>query len=260
VASFYDVVQYVADPVRNERINIGVLTYGDGRVRSLFLQNWQRVRQFAGRDVAFLRDIAHDAQKWDERAVKRLASQWTGSVQISEPSVSTLPPDELLVDAGFRYLVDRATAERGYRSKADVVKIVRKRIREKLVERLGAVGRAFLREKNYPLPGLHMPYEFDACVGNGHPIFAAQGLSFEVPETRRLDKDISATAWLIEDVKRITPDFPIGVVALRPKTPNGMYESAIRTFKELSAEIVAEEDLSSWATRMVDSVPAHGPQ
>ncbi len=37
MASFYSVVQYVPDAVRDERINIGVLTFGDGRVRHLFV-------------------------------------------------------------------------------------------------------------------------------------------------------------------------------------------------------------------------------
>lgn len=261
--SFYAIVQYGPDPVRNEQVNIGVLAYGDGRVRSLFLRNWRRVRQFADKDVSFLKDIAHDAQHWDEAAVKRLASQWTGTVQITEPSASILPPDELLVDAGFRYLVEPASAKRGYRGKADAVRIIRHRVREKLMEKMGPVGRKLLRERDYLLPGKHMAYQCDLSVGNGRPIFAAQGLSFELPETRHLAKEISATAWLIEDVRAASPDFPIGVMAIRPRPSDGealeeTYGRAVRTFTELGATVF-EEDGMQWVDRMVGMVPMPGP-
>ena len=42
------IIQYVPDAVTNERINIGVLVLHEGRVKSLFLHNWNRVKQFAG--------------------------------------------------------------------------------------------------------------------------------------------------------------------------------------------------------------------
>ena len=37
-------------------------------------------------------------------------------------------------------------------------------------------------------------HKFDVTVANGKPYFAAQGISFEVPETRFLEKELSSTA------------------------------------------------------------------
>jgi hypothetical protein len=256
MASFYSVVQYVPDAVREERVNIGVVVFGAGRVRSLFVQRFGRVRQFAGKDVSFLKDVAAEAKHWDEKTIRHLASHWTGSVQLTAPSASLLSTDDLLHDVARRYLVEQAAAERGYRVKSDAVRLVRRRVREKLVDRLGAAGRALLKDRDYPLRGEHMAYEFDISVGNGEPLFAAQGLSFEVPSARTLDKDISATAWLVEDVKRVNKDFPIGVVVLPPAEDNETFQKAKNIFQELRAEVVSEHDLSGWAEKMVNRIPA----
>lgn len=255
MASFYSVVQYVPDAVRDERINIGVVAFGGGSVLHLFVENFSRVRHFCGRDVSFLRDVAFDAKNWDEHAVRQLAESWTGSVQVTKPAPSLLSPDELLIDSASRYLIEESPAERGYRVKSDAVRLIRRRIREKLVDRLGTAGRALLRDRNYPLKGQHMAYEFDVSVGNGKPLFAAQGLSFEVPISRKLDKDISATAWLVQDVKRAHNDLPIGVVVLPPSNKSDNFDQAIRTFDELGAEVVYEHELSRWADSMVQRIP-----
>jgi Protein of unknown function (DUF3037) len=55
---YYSVVQYLPDPVTDERVNIGVITYGDGGIRCRFLRTWTRVRMFGGEDVSFLREFA----------------------------------------------------------------------------------------------------------------------------------------------------------------------------------------------------------
>ncbi len=236
----------------DERINVGVIVTDNGRVRSLFLGRWQRVKQFSGKDVAFLKDVERDARNWDEAAVARLASQWTGSVQFTEPRFTTLPLDEALLDAAKRYLFVTATETQGYRDKSTAVLLVRRRIREKLIEKLGTSGRALIKGPKYELKGQHSAYEFDVSVGNGQPYFAAQGISFEVPNTRRLQKEIASTAWLIEDVKRESPDFPIGVAVLPPKQNAGNasrdnYQEAVAIFQGLSADVIEEPQFSNWA-------------
>src|SRR3954471_19980759 len=93
------VVQYVPDAVMNERINVGVVVLDAGKARALFLSKWQRVRSFAGHDVSFLRELEHESRHWDEPTVRRLASQWTGSIQFTSPRFTLLRPDEAVVDA-----------------------------------------------------------------------------------------------------------------------------------------------------------------
>ena len=115
-----------------------------------------------------------------------------------------------------------------------------------------------IKGPSYQLKGRHLPYEFDISVGNGRPLFAAQGISFEVPSTRRLDKEIAATAWLIEDVKLEEPDFPILVGALPPKErfDGDIYEKASALFSELGADVIGEDGISSWAEEQLMSLPS----
>src|SRR5579885_3191655 len=40
MASFYTVVQYVPDPVADERINAGVIVFSRDRVAARFVKNW----------------------------------------------------------------------------------------------------------------------------------------------------------------------------------------------------------------------------
>ncbi len=103
-----------------------------------------------------------------------------------------------------------------------------------------------------------MEHQFDLAVGNGHPIFAAQALSFQIPETRKLDKEVSAAAWIVQDVKQQLPDLPIGVVVSPPRQANARYRDAVAAFRELNAEVVEEGALDAWADRMADLVPPPG--
>jgi len=44
--------------VIDERINTGVIVFGDGRLQTRFLRDWRRVRQFGSEDITFLLDFA----------------------------------------------------------------------------------------------------------------------------------------------------------------------------------------------------------
>ena len=59
MTSHYSIVQYVPDPIADERINVGVIATGEnGTVRVRFLGHWQRVHQFGRGDVSFLQEFA----------------------------------------------------------------------------------------------------------------------------------------------------------------------------------------------------------
>ena len=56
--SYYSVIQYVPNPIADERINIGVIAFDDRTVLVHFLKNWNRVRNFGGEDIGFLLEFA----------------------------------------------------------------------------------------------------------------------------------------------------------------------------------------------------------
>jgi hypothetical protein len=84
MAAFYTVVPYVPDPVRDERLNIGVLVFGDGQVRSRFVDNWHRVRNFGEERIDFLRSFARSADRLTEEEVRRVARTWHSSIRPGE--------------------------------------------------------------------------------------------------------------------------------------------------------------------------------
>jgi hypothetical protein len=253
--SYYSIVQYIADAAKDERVNIGIVTFGDGRVVPLFTNNWARIKHFMRIDVNWLKDVARDARQWDEEFIRELAANPCGSIHLTEPSASLLNPEDLAFFVGQRLLTEDPINQRGYQRKSDVVRIVKSRVREKLRNRFGVAGSALLREQNYPFQGQRMEHQFDLAVGNGQPIFAAQALSFQIPETRKLDKEVSAAAFIVQDVRQNRPNFPIGVVVSPPRQNNQRYNDAIAAFTDLGAEVVQELNLDAWADRMADLVP-----
>ncbi len=123
--SFYSVVRYVPSSLAEEFVNVGVVSFGDGKVRGRFLENWSRVERFAD-----LKSLTHarEFQEWvegsmvegglsdarmkpiDEATVLRISTEWHGSVQLSEPRGSLLTADELLENVAPIFLMSRPPA------------------------------------------------------------------------------------------------------------------------------------------------------
>ena len=104
MVSYYTVVQYYPDPIADERINIGVIVFGDGQLRSHFLQDWRRVEQFGGEDISFLHDFARRTEAWDETTLKDCMGRWKRSIQFREPLPSLLEPENLLDEMARLFL------------------------------------------------------------------------------------------------------------------------------------------------------------
>ncbi|WP_082803678.1 MULTISPECIES: DUF3037 domain-containing protein [unclassified Anabaena] len=123
MASKYSVIQYVPDPVADERINIGVVAFNHNTVRVRFVKNWDRVRDFSWQNIQFLKDFAHDMEheakkgllfsddqfsglSYEERILK-IARGWINTIQFTEPRGSLNTVDELLEDISSIYLHER---------------------------------------------------------------------------------------------------------------------------------------------------------
>ncbi|MEM9544071.1 MAG: DUF3037 domain-containing protein [Cyanobacteria bacterium P01_E01_bin.42] len=70
MASRYSIIQYVPDPIAEERINIGVLVFDRQNVKVHFLSNWKRVRYFGRQeDIRTLKSFAERMQKSAEQGL-----------------------------------------------------------------------------------------------------------------------------------------------------------------------------------------------
>lgn len=123
MASKYSVIQYVPDPIADERINIGVIAFDNQNIRVRFFQNWlswKRVQIFGMEDIKFLKDFAHRMEKnvkegylfsednlnevSYQEIISKIAQEWINSIQITEPRGSLDSVDDLIEDIANIYL------------------------------------------------------------------------------------------------------------------------------------------------------------
>jgi hypothetical protein len=127
MASYYSIIQYVPNPIANERINIGVLIFDDKEIKVKFLKNWNRVKNFCMGDITFLRDFESQMQEAVSQGLlfpgdplldqprqdrlQRVSESWMNSVQFTEPNFSLKPVDKLLEDSIKKYLIEPVPSE-----------------------------------------------------------------------------------------------------------------------------------------------------
>ncbi len=271
MASFYSVVQYLPDPVIDERINVGVVVFGDGQVRSRFLRDWHRVRAFRGGDITFLREFADQfSQKQEvmevtglrprvsEDRVREIAGNWTNCIQLCEPKASLLNADALLDDVASRFLRDRRAPARGFRDRRAAVRLAEETLRVEMEERLGESARN-LTHRNHRVRGNAGEYEFDLVITRGAQVLVAvSALSFELGNLPEIERHLSATAWELDDVRRYNPSTRRALVVLPPTRDfmRPVFERAEAICDELKAAFVPEAALRAWAQRTAKQVQA----
>ncbi|MEG4274709.1 MULTISPECIES: DUF3037 domain-containing protein [unclassified Microcoleus] len=275
MASRYSIVQYVPNPIADERINIGVVAFDDNDVRVQFLNNWSRVQAFGREDIHFLRDFAKrmnfaasegllfpgdepDGTPKHER-LKKIAQGWINSIQFTEPHGSLDNVENLLEDIAQTYLVN-VVPTKTKRNRQDAARITTSIIRKTLISYDDKPALKEMLKNDFPVKGSHKEHKFDAVVANGQPYFAAHGISFEVHIPESLQDSIS---WMISDVKESDPKLPIGIVALPPKQEwqdyeklNKLYQTTISTYRDLGAEVLQENEVQPWASQTIDKLVA----
>lgn len=267
--SRYSVVRYVPDPLREEYINIGVvLTTDDGSFSDCrFLQNWKRPRDFAHRDVTFLKDVAADfgvrvnrqPQLLDSGATNslslhRLAEEWQNVVRLSTPRTSVASdPARLLDELYVQYVAPvQGRTNRG-RDKRHAVRLARDELRQALAER-DALEQVSISQ-NEVFHGQADFHEFGLIVRNGKPLAGVEALSFELPPSRDIDKDIESTAWAIRDVRDRYPEMLLSVVMLPPAGDRKDYVRARTVYEGMHARVATPDNLTEWAAETASKIP-----
>lgn len=260
----YTVVHYLPRPLSGERINVGVIAWSGDRIAARFLGDWRRVRTFGAEDIDFLRDFARrveesaetalslpgiTAGKLDEAQLRKFIGSWVNSIQFSEPGSSVKSPSEVVEEVAPIFL--RKPQRRGRRPRN------RRFAAMFAVQTISAAVRQVTQRspqefvhRNQLLRGKLDEHQFDVVVSNGGPLFAAQGLSFELPDTATLSRELEATAWAIDDVRKGKPKLPLGVVALPPRGKSILFKRATKIFAGLGADLMTDRDLDKWAKQV----------
>ncbi len=268
--SYFSVVEYLPDPLTDERVNIGVIVFGEGRARSRFLNNWQRVKAFSQTDTGFLKEFARDVEKstaaqlglpgignrpsLDLADLQEISRSWLNAIQLTEPKASLKTPDELLELVASRFLKEPRREKRGFRDRRAAASLAIRHVATALRARGEGLDQKVLK-KQFVIRGKLDEHCFDVAAANGKPFFAARALSFETPDSDDLRKDIDSTLWALDDVRNKTKRLPLAVVALPPKGRSSTFARAAKVFEALDARLVTDETVSGWATEVAKRVP-----
>jgi DUF3037 family protein len=273
--SRYCIVRYVPNPLTEERINVGIIAYDDAQVRVRFLERWNRVRHFAGRDITFLRELARDleAAVGEQRllavgsdpitlhgsAIERMAAKWINLVQLSEPRASLAPVDQVLNEMTALFLAEGQEHPREFRDHRYARRYLQQGVRRALEQRLDPTQVTALLGGT-TVRGSHQEHSFDIVIANGATYGAGSGLSFEAPEvTKGLQMTADALAWSIDDVHQREPRLPLAVAVLPPAraTPDSrrLYSQSVRIYRELGAEVLSPAQITAWARKIAAKLP-----
>lgn len=274
----YSVVQYVPDPLAEERINIGIIAVGETEIASRFLENWARVECFAGgADISILKAFAAEVSAaspaqlgmgWVQSGEQLTADsltvifrRWTNAIQFTEPAASLRPPHAVLDALSPRFLripcepSEAAPPERR-RSRSAAASIAHSAvfaaIQMQRLENVQVRWRAWLA-------GALEEYLYDSVAENSVPIMAAQGLSFEGGGSDDLERSIDAMGQAIRDVRDRIPMLPIGVVALANSEDEESkpFKRATHLFESYGARLLREHEAQSWAIESAAAYQAH---
>jgi hypothetical protein len=274
MVSRYSVIQYVPNPVADERINVGILAFDDERVQVHFLSSWDRVRCFGQReDVSILKDFAQQMQAAagsgllfpgdpsgpapNHERLLAVAHGWMNGIQFTEPRGSLASVDHLLEEMVQTYLLETDHRPKP-RDRQFAARLATTHVRNLLKQQFDKDAVKDLLRTNYELSGHHKNHKFDVTVANGKPFFAAHGISFEVQTSEAL---MDSLAWMILDVKESRPEFPLAVVALppRPDVPDHkrlmkLYDSTTNTYQELGAKVLDETGVDPWVSQQIEQM------
>jgi hypothetical protein len=161
MTSRYSIIQYVPNPIADERINIGVIVFDEEIIKVHFLRSWERVKAFGKEDIRFLRDFAarmvkaskdgllfphYDSNNELSRVdrVRKVSREWANSIQLTEPRGSLENIESVFQDVISTYLVDEIPPQKNThgdeisqkRSNCIVMSIPQKRLRSRLTKSL----------------------------------------------------------------------------------------------------------------------------
>ncbi|WP_158633390.1 DUF3037 domain-containing protein [Tautonia sociabilis] len=263
MAAFYTVIQFVPDPVADERVNAGVIVFDGERVRARFIENWGRLQRFGNKDVGFLRNFAREfldrcqdsvpEGRVTEQTIRDMASTWSSLIQLTPPRGSLLDLDALLRDAEDRFLAnDRRTGTRPF-TKHHMKKFAIEAARLAFVQRGGPEARRLVR-RDFAITGEVEEHPFSLAIANGRPFVAAEVFSFVGADVKSQEKDVRATAWAFDDVRKRHRDMALAALVLRGEEPTPAFEDAQKVFGSLDVEVVLKDSVDEWADRVAGRV------
>ncbi len=280
--TYFTVAQYIPDPIANERINIGIIVFGDGQIRSRFLRNWRRVAQFAQEDIAYVHEFTEriedaaiasvsraiqppipglpSTQPLDENMLRRIIREWSNSIQFAPPEASLEEPEVLLTTLVETFLKEPAAKQAQFRDRQAAARLAVKVVRDAVAHRLGSTVAEQIVRAPYPIAGRVVPrLKVDLAVRNGRVYVATRALSFETHDMPELDEQIQRALYTLKDVGELHPKVHLDLVALSPNPALRGFREAQERFREVESSskqagvrLVLESNAEEWAQEIAE--------
>lgn len=268
--SRYSVLQYTPDPVTGERVNIGVVAWDQERAVCRCTNNWRRLRPILGENLAFVRGFAADletrAKGWSpdveadffDALVTKFLGNWTSSIQITEPRGSIKGAAATVANVAPIFLSILTHEREHRRTRSTAVSMAVQALRRAVTTRISQEASEKAVVLRPIVNGALEHHTIDVAVRNGKILSGVHALSFETADPNRLEKDVEATAWIVDDIHKSDAALRISVFALPPtEATRDAYARADRIFKAMRVPLIAEGDLGNWAARQADELAQH---
>lgn len=273
MTAHYSIAQYMPDPLSGECINVAVVTWDEKGTFARGLDDWRRASAFAPKGLPTIKSIVNrlvelsspqlnlmldkDTAQVDGAALKKIIGTWDHAIQFTAPRGSLKDAETLIAEMSRIFLHEAAVRRRRRpRTRAAAARIAADLLFRAVEARLPDKVKDLI-EKNSELTGHLESHRFDVVLGNGRPVAAVHALSFEAGDSPALKREVDATAWLVEDVKRKHRALPVGLFLLPPKKSSNLFDRARRLFPELKGEIIPENKMAQWAKRQAAVVAKH---
>jgi DUF3037 family protein len=259
----YSVVQYVPNPLADERINIGVIAWDEQEMSCKFLSNWKRVQSFGHEDIGYVREfVAKTSSALDRNAspdlfgnspgldvsqLEKMIGTWHHSIQFTPPRTSVKNPQSLIQDLTPMFL-PAPLEHQVPRSRRTAAKIAAKRLQNAIAQRDPRYVSKILKT-NLSLKGACSSHELPVALANGHLLAGVETLSFEIKEHKTLELEFDAVCWTCVDVKEKHRKAQLAVFALGPKRKSELFQKAGKVLRKLEVAFITEGTLGPWADK-----------
>jgi hypothetical protein len=259
MSAFYSVIQFVPDPVADERVNAGVVVFGEGRILARFVENWGRLQRFGNKDVSFLKQFARDLEKriqdgtTTEQTLREMAANWRNAIQFTSPRGSLLGLESLLEDAQDRFLANDTTPSSRPFTRKYMKKLAFDAACLSFLQRGGEKARRLVK-RDFPITGAITDHPFSLAIANGQPLIAAEVFSFVGSTERSQEQDVMATAFAFEDVQRQHRELDLAALVLVGDDPPPAFKEATKVFAGLSVRVVPKDKVDEWADEIAGKI------
>lgn len=274
MGTFFTVIQFVPDPVANERLNAGLIVYTDQVVKFHFSHNWKRLERFSNPEkVEFFRDFEQEMANrtkgdafsacFTKDDLEKMIRKWGNLIQFTTPRGSLLEPEPLLKQILPRFLPADTDSEAA--TSRNTGQLLKKTVRATLQKSIRSIlgKKSPLKVKaNIGVSGNLVNHRFPIGIVNGVPRLAAQLIQFDDrKKSEKCLERIHATAWTFREILEQPPEKrPILAVIIDEADSSRLeFKEARQAFEKIKVEMVAEPDLKRWADETVSEISKHDP-